>query len=190
MYNSMSIMPKIPYNIVTELINNPDAEDLWKMLKYNDYNALSNENLTKSEKMKFIWKEGAQQDYSIFFTNLVEDVIAESRCIMKCYNYYIHANELYSGVVVYCFDFLYGGRMSLVEKDNAPVSRGDLFINTILKCLNGKYVGGVGKLTFYDDMSRYDLARSIVGNSKTFTGIQLFLSVIVGDSGRADECDS
>ena len=53
--------------------------------------------------------------------------------------------------------------------------------------LNGAYVGGVGTLTFYDDMSRYDLARSVIGNSKTFTGKQIFMSVLVGDGGTQGE---
>lgn len=183
MYNSMSRLPSIPYNIIVALATSELAEDLWKMIKYNSYDALSKPNLTFEEKLSYIWKEGPQENYGLFLTNLVEDAIAESKCIFKCYNYYIHANNLYSGVTVYAFDFLYGGKMSLVEKNGIPVSRGDLFINTILRTLNGKDIGGVGKLTFFEDMSRYDYARSIIGNSKTFTGVQIYLSTIIGDNG-------
>ena len=78
--------------------------------------------------------------------------------------------------------------MSLVNYNGVPVSRADLFVNRILELLNGVEVGGVGKLVFFDDMSRYDLGRSVIGNSKTFTGIQLFLSVNVGDTGKEDGC--
>ena len=93
-----------------------------------------------------------------------------------------------SFTVVYAFDFLYGGKMSLVDYNGIPVSRGDLFINRLLTVLNGVEVGGVGKLTFFDDMSRYDLARSIIGNSKTFTGVQIFLSTLIGDAGVQQPC--
>lgn len=78
----------------------------------------------------------------------------------------------------------------MVDYNGVPVSRIDLFINRILTLLNGVYVGGVGKLTFFDDMSRYDLGRSVIGNSKTFTGYQLFLSVNVGDIGEEENCAS
>lgn len=186
MYNSMSSLPYIPYNILAYLAQ--EDEIIWKLLAYNDYNALSKPNLTFQEKMNLIWRTGPQKDYSIFLSNLIEDAIAESKMIIKIYNYYIHAKELNLAPTVYAFDCLYGGQMALVDYNGVPVSRGDLFINRILTTLNGVEVGGVGKLVFYDDMSRYDLARSIIGNSKTFTGTQLFMSVLVGDGGKDEGC--
>lgn len=186
MYNSLTALPYIPYRILSYLAT--EEEILWKLLAYNDYDALSKPNLTFQEKMDLVWKTGPQGKFSVFFTNLVEDAVPESRCIMKLYDFYIHAKELYTSTIVYAFDFLYGGNMALVDYDGVPVSRGDLFINRILTTLNGADVGGVGKLTFLDDMSRYDLGRSIIGNSKTFTGVQLFLSVIAGDTGKDLGC--
>lgn len=187
MYNSLSSLPFIPYNIISYLAT--QDEIIWKMLKYNDYDALSKPNLTLDEKMNLVWKAGPQADFGIFLTSLVEDAIAESKCIMKCYQYYIHASNLYNATTVYAFDFLYGGKMSLVEYNMVPVSRGDLFINRILTTLNGVEIGGIGKFTFLDDMSRYDLARNVIGNSKTFTGVQLFLSTLTGDAGVQTDCE-
>ena len=83
---------------------------------------------------------------------------------------------------VYAFDFLYGGQMSLIDYNGIPVSRGDL--------LNGAVVGGVGKLTWLDDMSRYCAAKSVVGNERTFTGVQLFMGVMVGDTGKKAGCNA
>lgn len=190
MYNSLSALPYIPYNILVYLARQDEAEDLWKMLKYNSYDALSKPNLSFDEKINLIWRSGTQEEYGVFLTPLIEDAICESKSILKIYDYYIHANELYTSTTVYAFDFLYGGQMSLVNYNGVPVSRGDLFINKVLAVLNGAEVGGVGKLIFYDDMSRYDLAKSIIGNSKTFTGVQLFMSVNVGDTGVSSGCES
>lgn len=187
-YNSMGALPYIPYNILTYLATQESAENLWKMLKYNGYDALSKPNLTFDEKLALIWRTGPQEDYGVFFTNLVEDAIPTSKCILKLYDYYIHASEIQYGTVVYAFDFLFGGQMSLVDYNGVPVSRADLFINTILSTLNGAYVGGVGKLAFADDMSRYNLAKSVVGNNKTFTGVCLYMSVMVGDEGAEIGC--
>ena len=190
MYNSLSRLPTIPYNIMVYLAKSTDpiAEIFWKMLAYKDYKALSHEPLTFQQKMKLVWAQGKQDTYSVFLTNLIEDAMAESKQIVKIYQYYIHASELYSSTVVYAFDCLYGGQMSLVEYNGIPVNRGDLFIHCILSLLNGAEVGGVGQIVFLDDMSRYNAARSTIGNNKTFTGVQLYMSVKVGDTGRTDGC--
>lgn len=187
-FNSMSALPYIPYNILTYLATQESAENFWKMLKYSGYDALSKPNLTFDEKLALIWRFGPQEDYSVFFTNLVEDAIPTSKCILKLYDYYVHASEIQYGTVVYAFDFLFGGQMSLVDYNGVPVSRADLFINTILSTLNGAYVGGVGTLVFHDDLSRYTLAKSVIGNSKTFTGVCLYMSVMVGDEGVSTGC--
>ena len=187
MYNSMSRLPTIPYQILTYLAQNDEI--LWKMLKYNGYDALSQPNLTFDEKMSLIWKEGPQEEFGIFLTGLVEDAIAESKCLLKIYNYYIHADDLYIAPVVYAFDFLHGGKMALVDYNGYPVARDDIFVNRMLEVLNGAEIPGVGKLTFYNDMSRYDLGRHVIGNSKTFEGYQLFLSVLVGDTGKSKGCE-
>lgn len=190
MYNSLSRLPTIPYNIMVYLAKSTDpiADVFWKMLAYKDYKALSHEPLTFQQKMKLVWAQGKQDTYSVFLTNLIEDAMAESKQIVKIYQYYIHASELYNSTVVYAFDCLYGGQMSLVEYNGVPVNRGDLFIHCILSLLNGTEVGGVGKLIFYDDMSRYTAARSTIGNDKTFTGVQLYMAVNVGDSGKEIDC--
>lgn len=189
MFNSLSALPSAPYNMLVYLAQSPEAENLWKMIKYNSYDALSKPNLTLDEKMQYVWRDGKQEDYSVFFTNLIEDAIAESKCIFKLYQYYIHANPSpFISTTVYAFDFLYGGNMSLVEYNGIPVNRGDLFINIIMSVLNGVEVGGVGKLAFDDDMSRYDAARSVIGNSKTFTGVTLYMSTLMGDVGAEVGC--
>ena len=190
MFNSLSALPTIPYNIMVYLAKSTDpiAEIFWKMLAYKDYKALSHEPLTFQQKMKLVWAQGKQDTYSVFLTNLIEDAMAESKQIVKIYQYYIHASELYTSTVVYAFDCLYGGQMSLVEYNGIPVNRGDLFIHCILTLLNGVEVGGVGKLMFLDDMSRYSAARSTIGNNKTFTGVQLYMAVNVGDSGVEGGC--
>ena len=189
-FNSLSRLPSIPYNIMVYLAKSTDpiADVFWKLLAYKDYKALSHDALTFEQKMKLVWAQGKQDNYSVFLTNLIEDAMAESKQIVKIYQYYIHASELYTSTVVYAFDCLYGGQMSLVEYNGIPVNRGDLFIHCVLTLLNGVEVGGVGKLAFLDDMSRYSAARSTIGNNKTFTGVQLYMAVNVGDSGKETGC--
>lgn len=191
MYNSMSALPKALYNILEYLVTAEAAEDIWKMLKYNDYYALSNPNLIMTEKLDLLWREGKQENYGVFFTNLIEDAMCVSKCVLKMYHYYTYARpSSYLATPTFAFDFLYGGQMSLVEKDGIPVNRGDLFINCLLSSLNGANIGGVGTLIFDDEQSRYDAARSVIGNSKTFTGVQIYLSTLMGDTGAEVGCGS
>ena len=186
MFNSLSRLPEAPYSILKFLaLNN---ENIWKMIKYNSYDALSKPNLTIEEKLSYIWKSGAQEDFSVFFTNIVGDAICEEKCILKCYDYYIAATDSYISTPIFAFDFLYGVTMALVEKDGIPVNRGDLFINEILKTLNGVEINGIGKLMFNKNQSRYDFARSVIADSKKFTGVQIYMSTIMGDSGSVVGC--
>ena len=101
MYNSLSRLPTIPYNIMVYLAKSTDpiAEVFWKMLAYKDYKALSHEPLTFQQKMKLVWAQGKQDTYSVFLTNLIEDAMAESKQIVKIYQYYIHASELYLSLI-------------------------------------------------------------------------------------------
>lgn len=187
MYNSLKGLPTALYNILTYLVIH--NENIWKMLKYNSYDALNHPDLTFEEKMDFLWKNGPQENYSIFFTNLIEDAICESKCVLKMYDYYIHATpSSYLATPVFAFDFLYGGNMSLVDYNGIPANRGDVFVHELLKTINGVEIGGVGKLTFNDDLSRYDAARSVVGNIKSFTGITVYLSSLMGDGGENTTC--
>ena len=70
------------YRILEYLALSPKAENLWKMLKYNDYHALSKDNLSFAEKMNLVWKTGKQEQYSVFFTNQIDDGIAEAKCLL------------------------------------------------------------------------------------------------------------
>ena len=186
MYNSLSQLPQAPYKILEFLAKN--NENIWKMIKYNSYDALSHDNLTMTEKLSYIWKTGVQEDYSVFLTNIIGDAICEEKCVLKCYDYYINADSLYIATPVFAFDFLYGVTMALVEKDGIPVNRGDLFINEILNTLNGVEIGGIGKLMFNKNQTRYDFARSVIADSKNFTGVQIYMSTNMGDSGSVISC--
>ena len=49
-YAKYNIMPDISYKIIEHLMTNPDAELIWKLLKYNDADAYLKPDLTMEEK--------------------------------------------------------------------------------------------------------------------------------------------
>lgn len=190
MFNSLSRLPDALYNIIVYLATekSEEAENLWKLLKYNSYDALSKPNLTTTEKLDMLWKDGKQEDYSVFMTGRINDAIAEERCILKIYDYMIAPDDLYTGTVLFAFDFLHGAQMALVERNGVPCARDDIFVNSILTVLNGKDVGGVGKMAFTQQLSRYSGGKWVVGNQRNFEGYCLYLGTNMGDTGD-EVCD-
>lgn len=185
LYNKYEFMPYIPYKIVEYLATN--NENLWKILKYNDYDCLSKPNLTFEEKIALIWNtEGNQENYSIFFSQLVENMIPDSKSILKIYKVLTTPRNTIQAVGSYEFDILYGGKIALVEYNGIPCNRGDVVEAEILRTLNGADVGGVGMLQFNTKLSTASRSSLNLGNSKTFTGTSLVLSVELSDLGEGD----
>lgn len=185
LFNHYEFMPYIPYKIVEYLATN--NENLWKILKYNDYECLSKPNLTFEEKIAMIWnREGNQQDFSIFFSQLVENMIPDSKSILKIFKVLTTPRDTIRAVGSYEFDILYGGKIALVEYNGIPCNRGDVVEAEILKTLNGADVGGVGMLQFNTKLSTASRSSLNLGNSKTFTGTSLVLSVELSDLGESD----
>ena len=144
MYNKYISMPYIPYRIIEYLANN--NENLWKILKYNTYDCLSEDDLTFEEKMELIWShEANQEDYKIFLTALVENMIPVSGTIIKIYKEMTLPRNHINAVAGYEIDILYGGKIALVEYNGIPCNRGDVCEAEILSTLNGVEVS-VGDL--------------------------------------------
>ena len=187
MYNKYISMPYIPYRIIEYLANN--NENIWKILKYNTYDCLSKEDLTFDEKMKLIWShEGNQEDYGIFFTALVENMIPVSKTILKIYKNITVPRGRVNAVAGYEFDILYGGKISLIEYNGVPCNRGDVCEMEILSTLNGVEIGEVGKLEF--NTQRLSASRSAlnIGDNKNFTGTSLMLVVDISATGDYESC--
>lgn len=168
-FNTFSSLPYIPYNIIGKLTEN---ENIWKILKYPEYDCLSKPNLTHKEKMNMIWKnQDKQENYSIFFTQLVENMIYDSTTILKLYCINVYPVSHLRAVVAYEFDVLYGGKISLIDYNGIPASRGDVFESELMNTLNGADINGfISPLQFNSELSRLSRSQLDLGNDKTYTG--------------------
>lgn len=187
MYNDFISMPYIPYRIIEYLAYN--NENLWKILKYNTYDCLSEEDLTFEEKMGLIWShESNQEDYRIFFTALVENMIPTSETMLKIYKDITIPQSRVNAIAGYEFDILYGGKISLIEYNGVPCNRGDVCEAEILSTLNGVEIGGVGRLEF--NIEKISASRSAlnIGDNKNFTGTSLLLAIDISDIGDDESC--
>ena len=187
LYNDYKFMPYIPYRILEYLANN--NENLWKILRYDTYDCLSQPDLSFEEKMKLIWShEGNQEDYRIFITALVENLIPTSTTMLRIYKDVTIPQTHINAIAGYEFDILYGGKISMVEYNGIPCNRGDVCEAEILSTLNGVEVGGVGKLEFSKRKLGASRSALNIGDNKNFTGTSLLLAVDISDIGDDDTC--
>lgn len=181
-FNSFDSLPFIPYNILSHLANDPLVEDLWKLLKYNTYDALSQPNLTFKQKMSMIWKNQAtQNNYTIFLTRLIEDEQLSERTILKLYKANSDPVSAQIATTAYEFDILVGAKIPMVDYNGIPCSRVDVIESLLLKSLNGADVNGVGWLQFNDDLSRLCRSATGVGNNTSYYGTSILMAVQIGN---------
>jgi hypothetical protein len=170
-----------------------EAERIWKLLAYNDENALFEENLTKVEKDKLIYKDtGKESDKRVFTFPYVEESFLEQCSLLRIYvDSIIPKNHIIS-VVNFGFDIICHNKISNVKNDSAdtlengrPIeefnnidfkNRNTVVLQAILSVLNGADIGGVGVLQFNGELCRFDQSRLALFNGRTFYGHKLIMS--------------
>lgn len=188
LYNQLNAMPYIPYRIISYLANDPKAEDLWKLLKYNTEDALLKPDLTLDEKIELICKNNANQnDYSVFFTRLIENEQTIERTIIKLYKINTIPDSRLQAICPYSFDILTGAKTVVVDYNGIPCSRLDVIESILAQSLNGADVGGVGLLEYNRELNRVCGAVYGIGNNTSYIGQSVVFAVRV--SGLHDkEC--
>lgn len=184
-YNRYDSMPYIPYRVLEYLAYN--NENIWKILKYDDYEALNHDPLTFEEKIQLIWKTGRQENYRVFVSYLVEDLMTDSTTILKLFKYNTVPQNNIAAYATYEFNILYGGKIAMVNYNGIPCNRGDVVEREILKTLNGVEVGGVGTLQFNVQVSPIVRSSLNIGNNKTFEGTTLYMGVLLNGIGDSED---
>lgn len=184
--NMFTSMPQIPYQILVYLIEN--NENLFKLLKYNSEDALSKDNLTKSEKLNLLYKEqGKEVDYHIFLKPLIGEEMTDSSTQLRLYKTRITPTTNLKAVLCYEFDVVVGVKTNLVYDENGiPCSRLDLIEHEILDTLCGMSEFGVGGFQFSRELSNLCVQNTGLSNSKSFFGSSFVLAcnwVEVNDYG-------
>lgn len=185
-YNDFSTLPFIPYNIISKLMISPSAEDLFKLLKYDNYNALDNPNLTINEKKELIWKgQDRSEDYRIFLSDISPNMFPDACTFIKCYRYEGNPENLITANEIYRFDFLYGTKMAMIEYGGIPCNRGDVIEMLLQKTLNGANVKGAG----YFEYTRKCATRANLGDNEKFTGYSLLMATKIASTEDGETCE-
>lgn len=188
LFNQFTGMPYIPYKIFNALLDN---DELFKLLYYNTYDALSKPNLTTEQKMGLLWRgQSNMQDYNIFLANIQPNIELKAKTILKCYRYSSSPKNPVISTLAYRFDILFGTTIPLVEYNGITCNRGDIIEMELMKSLNGKNnIAGVGGLQYNRDLSM--LCGSTIGlaNDYTFTGISVVMATQLGDIEQGENCE-
>lgn len=178
--NKFLSMPYIPFKIVMALLEN---DNFCKLIYYNTTDALSQPNLTMTQKKALIWEgQDNMQDYNIFLTNVQPNEEVDNKTILKLYRYVTDPINRNVATVAYEFDVLFGSKIPLVKYNGVTCNRGDLIEMEIMRTLNGEDVAGVGYLQYDNDLTTLCRSRVGIGNNYTFTGLSIIMATQIADA--------
>lgn len=200
-FNLFSNLDSVEYRIINYIkeSDTPEANRIWKLLKYSDPKALFKENLTQEDKAKLIYFDEDQNSKRVFGFNFQEDLFDETCSLIKVYvDSIVPTNHLLSLVNV-GFEILSHDKISNVYNDlsdvyedgrpveeNIPVkSRNTVILRSLLALLNGAHIEGVGKMQFDKTMSDACRVISDLDNRKNYYGYRLIMSSQMSGVGEA-----
>ena len=178
-WNKFLSMPYIPFRIVMALLEN---DNFCKLLYYNTPHALSQPNLTMSQKRALIWDgEDDMENYHIFLTNVQPNEEIQNKTLIKVYRYNSEPKTQVGATICYKFDILFGSKIPLVKYNGITCNRGDVIEMEIMKSLNGEDVAGVGYLQYNDELTSLCGSQIGIGNNYTFTGLSIIFGTYIVD---------
>ena len=211
-YNEFNRFPNldcIPAKIVDHLVKSESkhAQNLWKLLKYNDLNALTaGENLSQSERQELVFHDNGQTtDKRVFFAPFVDDAWQE-----QCSSIYIYVDQIYpvtqgNAVVGVKVEIVVHSKISTINGDGDPdlnpeanpadseegnivvafKNRATVLLKSVLAELNGLTLDGIGYLQFNTRLLSESQVKCNLWNNKTFWGYTVTFGINM--SGLAED---
>lgn len=175
-YATYEAMQNASYRIIEHLMQNPDAEIIWKLLKYDDADAYARPNLTVEEKRSLIYNgQSIQTNFRVFFDFMMDDAENEMNTILRIYPAEVYPITRVTGICTINLEVFTHAKINHLSNYTTRV---DVIIQTLIKILNGADIGGVGVLFFDNQASNYDRVQTI--GQKPYKGKVLKMSVNMG----------
>lgn len=170
---------------------------IWKLLYYNDCDALNKELPTYQQIVSLISNgDGSQTDKRIFRSPHFEDAWTAENTILKVYIDRIIPVDRYKSVVNVGIDIITHNKCVDInasdEENSYPVdnvngvdvritmkSRITTLVKAVLFLLNGAQVQGIGTIEFTQTMSRFQYGQYGVWNNRNFEGIKLTMGCLM-----------
>lgn len=195
-YNNFKLMPEVPNMILTKIMTDTStsAENIWKLLKYPTYDALSNPNLTLEEKYAMVWspkQPNYEQEnlFNVFLKPLVASALntAEEQLQLRIYEYMDKPITVFEDIGLYQFEIITQEACCMVYNENDVMcDRTKLIQVYLLDCLNGADLGvGSSFFTYSAQMNNQVSSIMDINNAKSLFGrtMRLALRFMGADKG-------
>jgi len=172
-YNKYTLLPNIPYNILTYLMDN--NEFIWKLLKYDSADAWSpsKADLTKAEKGALIYVgTGALTDYRVFMDAGMDSAWTIATTILRVSPVAIIPKTYVTGVQSIRFEVYSHATLNMLSNRNP---RSLSIIQQLIEVLNGAEIEGIGRLFFDYKASSYCRLTGINVGNATYKGYELIM---------------
>lgn len=174
-YNKYTLLPNVPYNIATYLMDNDDF--IWKLLKYNTTDAWSptKANLTKAEKGTLIYKgEGApvNSSFRVFFDPGMDEAWNTVATILRISPVAVVPKNYVTGMQSIRFEVYTHSTINMLSNYNP---RSLSIIQKLIEVLNGADIDGVGRIFFDYKASQYCRLTGVNVGNATYKGYDLIM---------------
>jgi hypothetical protein len=184
-YNQYTGFAQIPYKIMEYLMVSNTS--IWKLLKYNQPNALQQPDLTMAEKRKLVYKPipDASDDpnaYCLYTVRFIDDAMTAEMTHLHIYINRVVPQNAQVGTVDICFDVFCHNRIAVLSYPNYKPNRYDVMFEELMKTLNGKDVDTLGRLYFNRSgfSSGSEARLAAFSSNGTYQGHHIVMSVNVG----------
>jgi len=144
-YNKYSNIDMLSHNIVSYLLKN--NEDIWKLLKYNTSNALSQPNLTKDDKSNLIYSgQTSEEPYRVFTKSLPIDATEYKQTQLRIWLGKILPTNNITGQIDMYIQII--SHSSIITLDSYSRNRNEVMLRELISTLNGQEISGITPFSF------------------------------------------
>lgn len=212
-FNRFQNIDSVEGLIVNHLVKShtKHAELFWKLLKYNDINALSQPNVSEDERLALVCNDnGEQTSKRVFFAPFVDDAWTE-----QCSSVYIFVENIYPidhtrAAIGVTIESITHSKISAIAGDGDPIlnpnanpndsdiegnivvsfkNRATVLLKCILAEINGLYLNGVGYLQLNNQDMFHGKVEMPLWNSRSFYGHSTSFFMVMGNVSETPDVE-
>ena len=150
-YSDLEEYPNLAYNSITHLMNDENAEIIWKLLYYNDREAwkedASHPNLTVAQKRSLVYAgQENQEDFRVFLDLGMDDAWTAEACLIRISPLSLYPAARMIVSVSVALEVFCHFKLNTLSNHKTRI---DSVTQAMIKSLNGTDIGGIG--VFYFD---------------------------------------
>lgn len=169
-YSKLTGFRYFSYNCINYLLETNEV--VWKLMYYNESDAMSKPNLTKDQKRSMIYKgETDETLFNVFASEKQTNAWLRETCILRIFPHSVVPDNRTVNTTAMVFDVYTHYRVdTLID----GTTRTDTIIEELMNLFNGANIGGLGMLSFNSASLRnskvYDAGQIPYGGKRLIMG--------------------